>query len=388
MKKMLFLTSRLPFPPIGGDKLRTFNFLKYIKERYKVTLVSFVEHEMELEYLEEYRDYYDEVITILLPRMKSYLNCMVGLFSSTPLQIHYYNSGKLKSIIEEELQKGYDFIFCHLIRMGQYLPADKEILKVVDFTDAISLNYHRSKQYRKGLFSLINSIESRRVLNYEHDIIRRADISIFISSIDAEFLKNSENREKIKIVANGVDLNRFQYYDGDYDSNNICFVGNMRTFPNTDAVLFFVKEVFPQLKAKKADLRFYIVGTEPGKSVQQLHNGEDIIVTGFVDDVIPYINNSALLIAPMRVGAGVQNKILEAMALGTPVVTTSIGAEGLAQENLLIGDTPAALTEKILELVNNPETRRKKASAGRKYIESQFKWEQVLSSLDDCLNLK
>ncbi len=353
-----------------------------------MTLVSFVEHEMELEYLEEYRDYYDEVITILLPRMKSYLNCMVGLFSSTPLQIHYYNSGKLRKIVEDELQKGYDFIFCHLIRMGQYLPADKEILKVVDFTDAISLNYDRSKQYRKGVFSLINSIESRRVLNYEHDVIRRADISIFISSIDAEFLKNNENREKIKIVANGVDLERFQYYDGEYDSNNICFVGNMRTFPNTDAVLFFVKEVFPQLKAKKADLRFYIVGTEPGKSVQQLHNGEDIIVTGFVDDVIPYINNSALLIAPMRVGAGVQNKILEAMALGTPVVTTSIGAEGLAQENLLIGDTPAALTEKILELVNNPETRRGKASAGRKYIESQFKWEQVLSSLDDCLNLK
>ncbi len=383
--KILFLTSRLPFPPIGGDKLRTYNFIKRIKKEHQVTLISFIENENELNYADEYQQYYNKLITIKLPKLVSYLNSMKGLLSSEPLQIHYYSSQKMKDAVLQELKEGYDTIFCHLIRMAQYLPRDININKVIDFTDAISMNYLRSKNYRKGFFSIINRIESKRVLRYEQKTILQSDISIFISDIDAGFLRNGQNENKIRIVGNGVDLNKFRFYQGYYDENQISFVGNMRTFPNTDAVLYFTDEILPILMSKKPNLKFYIVGTNPNYAVKRLHNGKNIFVTGYVDSVIPYIQQSAVVVAPMRVGAGVQNKILEAMAIGTPVVTTTIGAEGLNSTKLLIGDGPEELAKHILTLIENPDLRRKFSKSMREYIERNFTWEKSLSKLDEIL---
>ncbi|MGD9488980.1 MAG: glycosyltransferase [Calditrichaceae bacterium] len=363
--------------------MRTFNFLKYLKQKYEVTLISFIENETELQNISEYRKYYDKLISVTLPKVNSYKNTFFGLFSSKPLQIHYYNSDKMRREMENELKNGYDVVFSHLIRMAQYLPESEGIKKVVDFTDAISLNYERSKKFRKGLFSVINYVEAKRVYHYEQSVIKKSSRSIFISEIDADFLRNEQNKDKIKIVANGVDLDMFQFYTGPYKPNQICFVGNMRTFPNTDAVNYFVKSVLPKLKKVNEDLKFYIVGNEPPAEIWNLHNDKDIIVTGFVESVVPYITDSAVLIAPMRVGAGIQNKILEAMALGTPVVTTSIGAEGLNNDMVLIGDTPEELSDKIFSLMNDVGLRKEKARKGREYIEENFRWEKVFKDLEE-----
>ncbi|MFQ5824751.1 MAG: glycosyltransferase [bacterium] len=383
--KILFLTSRLPFPPVGGDKLRTFNFLKYIKKKHNLTIISFIDSEKDLEYIFEYRQYYDKLITITLPKLQSYKNCLNGLFSPTPLQVHYYFSKKMKETVNKELKNGYDTIFCHLIRMAQYLPADNNIYKVIDLTDAISLNYIRSKKFRRGIFSIINLIESKRVLNYEITAIDKSDKSILISNIDRNFLLNNQNSDKIKIVANGVDLNIFKFHQGYYDENQISFIGNMRTFPNTDAVLYFVDAIFPKLKKVKPKLKFFIVGNEPSKEVLRIHDGKNILVTGYVDSVTSYIKNSVVTVAPMRVGAGIQNKILEAMAVGTPVVTTTIGAEGLDENKLTIGNTPEEIYLKTLSLIENKKLRQKKSLIGREYIEKNFSWEIKLKNLDQYL---
>ena len=383
--KILFLTSRLPFPPVGGDKLRTFNFIKHLNKNHHLTLLSFIENEEELNELSEFEQYYNKIITIKLPKLESYKNCLIGLFSSKPLQIHYYTSDSMEAAVKRELENGYDVIFCHLIRMAQYLPNNRNIKKIVDFTDAISLNYIRSKKYRKGLFSIINYIESKRVLKYELATIDHADTSSFISQIDADFLRTDKNSKKIKVIANGVDFEKFQFYNEGFDENQVTFVGNMRTFPNTDAVLYFTQEVFPILRKVNPKIKFYVVGTEPNREVLNLHDGENVIVTGFVDSVIPYITNSAVLVAPMRVGAGVQNKILESMALGTPVVTTTIGAEGLEKSQLTVADSPAEISQKILELMKDKNLRKQKAIFGRKYIEKKFHWEVVLQNLDKTI---
>lgn len=379
--KILFLTSRLPFPPVGGDKLRTFNFIKYFKKYYHITLLSFIEDEKELDRLDQYQQYYDKIITITLPKIESYKNCLTGLLSPQPLQIHYYSSEKMKATVKKELENDYDVIFCHLIRMAQYLPDNTRINKIIDFTDAISLNHIRSKKYRKGMFSIINRIESKRVLKYELEAIDRADISVFISPIDADFLRNEDNTAKIKVIPNGVDFEKLKFYNEKYDENQVSFVGNMRTFPNTDAVLYFAREIFPLLKRVKPKIKFYIVGTEPNKNVLKLHDGKNVFVTGHVDSVVSYIVNSAVLVAPMRVGAGVQNKILEAMALGTPVVTTSIGAEGLDDSKLTVADSPESIAAQILNLLENKELRKEKALLARKYIEAEFHWDAALKNI-------
>jgi sugar transferase (PEP-CTERM/EpsH1 system associated) len=379
--KILFLTSRLPFPPVGGDKLRTFNFIKYLKKKYQLTLISFIESERELNTIPHFNQYFDKLITIKLPKSVSYGNSLKGLLTSKPLQIHYYFSKKMKKAVQKELEEGYDVIFCHLIRMAQYLPNNMQINKVIDFTDAISLNYIRSKEYRRGIFSIINRIESERVLKYELEAIDRADISIFISPIDADFLRNEGNSTKIKVIANGVDFEKLKFYNGEYDETQVSFVGNMRTFPNTDAVLYFARKIFPLLARAKPEIKFYVVGTEPDQDVLKLDDGESIIVTGYVDSVAPYIVNSAVLVAPMRVGAGVQNKILEAMALGTPVVTTTIGAEGLDESKLTVADSPESIANQILNLIENKTLRKEKALLARKYIESEFHWDAALKDI-------
>lgn len=291
----------------------------------------------------------------------------------------------MRKTVQEELLQGYDVIFCHLIRMAQYLPNDMQIKKIVDFTDAISLNYRRSMQYRSGIFSLVNRIEAKRVHSYELQIINKSDSSIFISHIDADYLKNDVNHKKVKIIKNGVDFRSFPFYNGCYHQNQIVFIGNMRTFPNTDAVLYFVKDILPLLKKTIPDIRFYIVGTQPPKAVLDCHDGLNVFVTGYVNSVIPFLTESAVMIAPMRVGAGIQNKILEALAVGTPVVTSHIGAEGLDSQKLIIANDPKDISDRIVEVIKDSELRAKYAVEGRKYIEEKFNWDSVLTSLDKLI---
>lgn len=384
--KILFLTSRLPFPPVGGDKLRTYNFIQHLHKKHELTLISFIENEHELSQINQYRHTFDKIITIKLPVIKSYQNCLLGLTTTIPLQVHYYKSSKMSNAVIEEISAGYDVVFCHLIRMAQYLPEDQDILKVVDFTDAISLNYKRSELYRTGLYSLINTVEARRVYQYELETIRRSDIGIFISEVDANYLKNSDNFDKIKIVENGVNLEKFRFYTDEYNSKQLVFVGNMRTFPNTDAVLYFIKKVLPIIKEKISDIQFFVVGTEPSKEVLKLNNDNNIFVTGFVESVIPYLNNSLAMVAPMRVGAGLQNKILEAMAVGTPVITTDIGAEGLDSSKVLLGNKPRDIADHIINLATNSDFRNSIAIQGRNYIEMNFQWDKILNSLDEYLD--
>lgn len=383
--KILYLTSRLPFPPIGGDKLRAYNFIKHIKKQHHLTLISFIEHDKELDCVADYRSCYDKLLTIKLPKSESYRNCLKGIASPKPLQVHYYYSEAMQSLVQAELRNGYDTVVCHLIRMAQYLPTGNGVHKVLDLTDAISLNYLRSRKFRRGFFSLVNLIESKRVRDYERTAIHRANSSIFISNVDARFLSNHQNESKIHVVPNGVDLQKFQYHTGAYDLDMISFVGNMRTFPNSDAVTYFANEILPLLKQRRPDLKFYVVGNEPTREILKLHDGRHIFVTGYVDSVIPYLQKSAVMVAPMRAGAGIQNKILEAMAVGVPVVTTSVGAEGLEPAELTIADAPGELSQEILHLIEDKQHRKNQSASGRKYVEENYSWDENLRKLDKCL---
>lgn len=383
--RILFLTSRLPFPPVGGDRLRTFNMVKHLSGDHQVTLVSFIERDEELTVAADFRACYTELVTVKLPRRQSYLNSVRGLFSRLPLQVHYYWSPRMQAVVNRELSRGYDAVFCHLIRMAPYIINRLDIHKVIDFTDAISLNYERSRALQRGFRGVLNSIEARRVRDYEFYAIDRADAAIFISEVDATSLTRDANKNKIKVVANGVDVEKFGGNPVDYDENKIAFLGNMRTFPNTDAVLYFVREILPLLKEKRPGLKFYIIGNEPNRAVRHLHDGRTVFVTGFVESVVAHLRDCAVMVAPMRAGAGVQNKILEALAAGVPVVTTAIGAEGLDAGHLEVANNADQFVEKTLALLENKPWRKSRALNGRRYVEETFSWSRQLKDLDNCL---
>jgi glycosyltransferase involved in cell wall biosynthesis len=294
----------------------------------------------------------------------------------------------MKAAVDAELAGDrYDVVISHLIRMAQYLPAAGPARRWIDFTDAISL-YHTRRthlRYRVSSSSIINWIEHRRVLPYERAMIAKADRSLFISRADADSAAGAGHGERVAVVPNGVDLEQFPFAGGGYDRDRIIFLGNMRTFPNTDAAHFFATRVFPLVLRARPGATFHIVGTQPSRPVRRLHNGRDIVVTGRVPSVVPHLRDAALLVAPMRACSGVQNKILESLAVGTPVVATTMGAEGLEDAPLVVADTAEGIAQAALEIMENPQRRRDLSAAGRSYIERTCTWDTTLAPLDRLL---
>lgn len=383
-KKILYLTFRPPFPAVSGEKIRSFHTLQYLIKNNEVTLVSFYKNKVEKENLKEYGKSLTDVIPVRYWKFISLTSSFLGLFSKKPLQVSFFFAPNMKQRVRRLLKHDFDVVICHLIRMAHYVPKGTHIRKIIDLTDAISLNYLRSLQHRTGLWKLIYKLEIKRIYNYEQKCIREFDKSILVSDIDADFVRNESNMDKIHVIGNGVDILGSEF-QSEYDNNTISFLGCMRTFPNRDAVLFFVNQILPLLMDKNPNIKFYIVGGEPAREIRDLHNGSNIIVTGHVDSVIVYIKNSVTLVAPMRVGAGVQNKILEAMSIGTPVVTSSIGAEGLNHDSLIVEDDISQFAEKVYELMVNKKLRNDYSNRGKEYIKQNHNWDETLKGMDTLL---
>jgi len=384
----LFLTSRLPFPPIGGDKLRVFKFLEFLSKENYITLFLFIDNKFQIPDIEVYKKYFSRIEIIYLPPHISYLNCIIGLFGKLPLQVYYYRSRRMRKLIEKEIEN-FDLVFVHLIRMAEYVKGFKMIPKILDLTDAISLNYRRSIKYQKGLKYLISRIEKNRVLKYEIEIIKNFDKNFLVSETDKNYLNEYAETESVEIIPNGVDLEYFSYNENNFDAKCIVFMGNMRTYPNNDTVKYFCDSIFPIVLRRYPDVKFYIVGANPTREVFALGKRKNVIVTGEVDDIRPYIRRAVIFVCPLRVGSGILNKILESMALGTPVVTSTIGIEGIdaiPNEEILVSDDKYEFAEKIISLMENPDLRNRIALSGRKLIEEKYSDKIVMNKFKNVFH--
>ena len=364
---ILFLTSRFPFPPIGADKLRVFKLLEILSKKHSVTLLSFTDRKFKDSEKNEYKKYFSRIEIIHLPLYVSYLKCLAGLFGKLPLQVYYYRSGRMKRLVKKEI-KNFDLIFVHLIRMAEYVKDFKGIPKILDLEDALSMNYARSIKFQKGLIYLRNKIEKERVLKYETRVLERFDKNIMVSEIDKNYLGKYSNIDNVEIVPVGKDIEYFSFNENSFDNNNIVFMGNMRTYPNNDAVKYFCNSIFPIVLKRYPNVKFYIVGANTTKEVFALGKRRNVVVTGEVDDVREHIKKAVVSVCPLRTGAGVQNKILESMALGTPVVTSTIGLEGInaiPDEEILVTDDKNEFAGKIMSLMENSDLRKRIAIKGR-----------------------
>lgn len=382
MKKILFLTTRIPFPPQGGERLRPYHFIRLLGNEYKITVLAFAESSREEECANGLMTGNVNVRTVVLPRSASYLNCLKGLFSPDPLQTHYYSSGPMRQAVAGELKAGYDLIFCHLLRMAPYV-LDARIPKVLDLCDALTLRYRLASFYRSGVFKVIERLESRRLAVFEPRITARFDLSLVASSSDRDFLENDLHAKGLAVVENGVEETALRS-PVRCDSKKIVFFANMRTFHNVDAVHFFCKEILPLIRKRSKDAVFVIVGSHIPSSIKRMDDGGFVRVHADVPDLEPFIRGACLTVAPMRVAVGIQNKIIQSMALGVPVVTTPIGLGGIGAhdgDEVLVADSPEKFAEKVSDLLSDPALRDRLALAALKLVKERYLWPAVVAGL-------
>jgi glycosyltransferase involved in cell wall biosynthesis len=286
----------------------------------------------------------------------------------------------------DDLVDQYDFDIIHVqfFRMARYVIKLTQCPKVLDLGDAMSLNLHRRATLDKSLAWPLVKLEELRVRKYETTILKHFDVGTMVSAFDRDYLLALDNSLNLEVVPMGVDLEYFQPNNVQYRPQ-LLFTGTMNYFPNYDAVWYFYHKIFPYIKQTRPDVAFYVVGNYPLSKLKRLESNRDIVVTGHVPETRPYFAQSAVFVSPMRGGSGIQAKNLEAMAMGVPVVTTSVGAAGIEAKvghDLIVADEPKEFASKVIQLLDDPELRREIGQNGRRLVEEKYNWPDVVGRLE------
>lgn len=384
--KICILTPRFLFPENGGDVLRINNIARYLKKKgHELILLSFYDKDIESKYMKECNDLFDKVYLVKRKRISSLLGAISFFIRRKPLQCGYYYSSKMKNKFKDIIkQENPELFISHLLRMTPYLEQfHLEKKSIIEMTDALSKTYNLASSTKEiSLKKLVYTFEKKLILNYENKVIEKFPKVILVSDGDINYLGNKSN---LYCFTNGINcLSSFC----EYNKNKIVFVGNMRTLQNQDAVLFFVNEIYPLIKNKVKDVEFHIVGAEPPEKIKQLAKSDkSIVVTGFVDSVEEYIMDAAILVAPVRIAAGIQNKVLIGMACKVPVVMTYLISKAIPElindKNCIIVDESKFFATKCLELLNNKTLRNKIAENGYNIVNDFYSWDKVLNGYED-----
>jgi len=399
--KFLFIAHRIPYPPNKGDKIRSFNEIKYLSKNHEIHLACLADDLNDLKYTKNLKKYCKIVNIIPLKLKTAKFKTIFSLLNKKPLSVSYFYSKKLQKIINHLLSiNNYDAIICFSSPMAEYIfQSTNQLIKstklIMDFVDVDSDKWKQYAEYTKWPFSLIYKLESNRLAQYERKIAKIFHYSIFVSKKEAKlFYMQNPDINNILAIPNGVDFDYFNPYqllvnNQQLASNHpfLLFTGAMDYYANVDGVIWFCKKIFPYLIKKYPKLKFYIVGRNPVPSIKRLANFNTII-TGYVDDIRPYYQKATIYIAPLRIARGIQNKILEAMAMAKPVISTSKAFEGIEatpNKDLLLADSEKEFIEKITMLLENPEKRKYLGISARQTIEKNYSWQHNLKILEEIL---
>ncbi len=372
MKKILFLSSRLPYPPIGGDRLKSFWLLKILSKKYKIHLISIVDSELPAEFSKWAEDLGITYKIFKKKKFEFYKNALNFVFNKLPIQVNYYYFKDIQEYLDS-IYNDFDIIFATLIRTAQYVMYyDKP--KILDITDSIALNYMKSIKNTKSIkWKVIYSLESHRLLKYEKLCIVRFDKTLFVNKEEEEFFKELK---KTFWISNGVNEELLKYEKKNQNYQNyVVFFGKMDYQPNIDAALWFIENILPEMDN---NLIFCVVGAYPPYFLKDLEKKyKNVMVTGFVDDPYEIIKSSVCVVAPMQTGGGIQSKILESMALGTVNIVSTFAAKPIgAKKNVhfIVEDNPQQIAKIINDIYINPEKYEQMKIESKNYISANFTW--------------
>jgi len=388
--KVLYLCHRFPYPPKRGGKIRPFNMIRHLKSQgHEVTVCSLSRSVAETAEAEGIAPHCHAFHIGQVTEPVQMLRMVLRLPLVTPSSMGYFYSAELAAKVRELLAtQAFDLIFVHCSSVAQYVEHVTHIPKILDFGDMDSQKWLEYAQRKPFPLSLGYRLEGTKMLWAEKRLARRFDLCTATTRAEWETLQGYGTGAATDWFPNGVDAAFFDPADAGYDADTISFIGRMDYYPNQECMARFCAEVWPQLKAQRPAMKLLIVGADPSAEMRRLGELPGVTVTGSVPDVRPYIRSSALMVAPLSIARGTQNKILEAMAMGVPVVTSSVAAGGVdavAESHLLVADSATEITRAILRIAENPVERRRLAVAGRQRVLSHHAWPRSMQRLDGII---
>jgi glycosyltransferase involved in cell wall biosynthesis len=385
--RVLLITPRPPAPRLGGDRLRLHELVRFLGARHELVLVTLAEDRHDELAARSLQDRVSQLAVVRHPRAARLLRTAAGLARPRrPLQVSYFHADAL---VRAARRVGpVDVALGSLIRTAPAVLA-LGVPAVVDVQDSISLHYRRARPYLGAGWRALYGIEQPRVEAFERAVAREAAAVSMISKVDRDDLQRRCPDARIEVAGNGVDPQRF------HPSEDVApvpdrwvFLGNLRTLSNRDMVTHLARDVVPRLAASRPSAELRIVGTQPTDDVLRLHDGRGVVVVGPVDDPAEHLQRAWMSVCPMRFGAGVQNKVLESLAVGTPVVLTPMAAEPLGLrdgDGVLVRDGAAGIAEGCERLFADPQLRGRLSRAARDVVEQRFGWDDALAPLEALL---
>ncbi|MGA0060943.1 MAG: TIGR03087 family PEP-CTERM/XrtA system glycosyltransferase, partial [Planctomycetota bacterium] len=363
-QNVVFLSQRVPHPPDRGDRISTSHLLRHFREEgCRIRIGCFAEDDRDERSADELRSFAAEVCCPRIEPGKRRLWSLRGLLTGEPLTLPYFRHHELRCAIDRWMREDPpDLVFLYSSSMGQYVEAYPRPLRVMHFAELDSDKWaqYAAKSGLAGRF--IYGREARELLKYEQRIARAFDTSLVVSDVERELFRKLIPDVDPIVIPNGVEVGHFTSAgDGMREPHTVVFTGVMDYEPNVDGVLWFAESCWPQLRAEFPDARFLVVGNRPTAAIQALDGRHGITVTGWVETTPPYFDRATVAIAPLRLARGLQNKVLEAMSMGLPVVATQKASQGLGQvpaDTLSVADDPAAITSEVRRLWKDPAGAR------------------------------
>ena len=392
MGNLLYLVHRLPYPPNKGDKVRSYHLLKHLATRNRVFLGTFIDDPKDEQYLAAIAPLCADVHAARLNPRAAKLASLAGLLSGQALTIRYYQDAGLKRWVERTAaSQKLDAVIVFSSSMAQYVKSLPGVPMLVDFVDVDSAKWAQYARAHRWPLSWLYRREGERLLAYERKVAARARRSFFVTDNEAALFRElaPECAASIESMNNGVDAvyfapdpNRASPFPAGHIP--LVFTGAMDYWPNVDAVTWFVQEALPALRSAWPQLRFYVVGRSPAPAVLALAS-DSVVVTGTVPDVRPYLQHAAAVVAPLRLARGIQNKILEAMAMARPVVASRSCADSIDAQSgveLLTAAAPADFVSQVDALLRSSDMAAEMGRAGRCRVLQRYSWDAHLAGID------
>jgi sugar transferase (PEP-CTERM/EpsH1 system associated) len=384
--KILFVANRMPYPPYRGDKLKIYNLATELSANHELHLITIAENQEDLDSISALqKPLFTSIQYVYRPKWRSALSAALGLFSKRPIQVSYFRSKayaqKLKQLLNDH---DFDAIHVQHLRMAQYFEEGAPSNAILDLPDAFSLYWKRRELAAKNpLDKAFRSLEFSRLAQYEKWMLPKFPQSLVCSAEDRDYLINA-GITNVDVLPNGVNLKSFSPQGSDaIIKNRILFTGNMDYAPNVDAVQYFVNDIFPLILEKHPDSRFVIAGQRPVKAVLDLVS-DRIEVTGFIENLASEYAKANVVVSPLRIGAGTQNKVLEALAMNQAVVCSKVGFLGLglkSGEGILMGDTAQEFATHVVSILQSDEFRKNLGENGGMHVRKTFAWSGISKQL-------